>query len=198
MSPSRHSGEIPTAVASTSPVPTPRRPSRCARWGRFSHEAIAFDEGTGNIYETEDATPGGFYKFVPNQYGNPAAGGSLYALKAKGEDNYNFSGLAIRDSDSSAYVDSLTSQAPPSFESATMRGSDKPHSGSRLTASAYSLRASKRGASGQRVRNRCQTPHSPFACESPRASLRGVRACRRFWRMRRPISHRPCARATSP
>jgi secreted PhoX family phosphatase len=61
--------------------------------GRFSHEAIALDEGSGIIYETEDATPGGFYKFVPNQYGNPAAGGSLYALKVKGEDNYNFGGL---------------------------------------------------------------------------------------------------------
>jgi secreted PhoX family phosphatase len=61
--------------------------------GRFSHEAIAVDEGTGNIYETEDATPGGFYKFVPNQYGNPAAGGSLYALAVKAEPNYNFSGL---------------------------------------------------------------------------------------------------------
>jgi secreted PhoX family phosphatase len=67
--------------------------------GRFSHEAIAVDEGTGNIYETEDATPGGFYKFVPNQYANPAAGGELYALKVKGEDNYNFSGLG------GAYVD---------------------------------------------------------------------------------------------
>jgi hypothetical protein len=61
--------------------------------GRFSHEAIAVDEGSGYIYETEDATPGGFYKFVPNQYGRPAAGGSLYALKVKGEENYNFSGL---------------------------------------------------------------------------------------------------------
>jgi uncharacterized protein len=61
--------------------------------GRFSHEAIAVDEGTGNIYETEDATPGGFYKFIPNQYGNPAAGGALFALKVVGEDNYNFSGL---------------------------------------------------------------------------------------------------------
>jgi uncharacterized protein len=61
--------------------------------GRFSHEAIEVDEGTGYIYETEDATPGGFYKFVPNQYGNPAAGGSLYALKVVGETNYNFSGL---------------------------------------------------------------------------------------------------------
>lgn len=42
------------------------------------------------IYETEDATPGGFYKFVPNQYGNLAAGGTLYALKVVGLGDYGF------------------------------------------------------------------------------------------------------------
>jgi len=67
--------------------------------GRFSHEACAVDPATGIVYETEDATPGGFYKFVPNQYGNLAAGGQLYALKVVGTDNFNFSGLA------GAYVD---------------------------------------------------------------------------------------------
>jgi uncharacterized protein len=61
--------------------------------GRFSHEAIAVDEGNGDIYETEDATPGGFYRFVPKVYGRPQEGGELFALKVKGEDNYNFSGL---------------------------------------------------------------------------------------------------------
>jgi len=34
--------------------------------GRFSHEACAVDPVTGFVYETEDATPGGFYKFVPS------------------------------------------------------------------------------------------------------------------------------------
>jgi secreted PhoX family phosphatase len=61
--------------------------------GRFSHEACAVDPATGIVYETEDATPGGFYKFVPNQYGNLAAGGTLYALKVKNQNNFNFSGL---------------------------------------------------------------------------------------------------------
>jgi len=61
--------------------------------GRFSHEACAVDPATGIVYETEDATPGGFYKFVPNQYGNLAAGGALYALKVVGVSNFNFSGL---------------------------------------------------------------------------------------------------------
>jgi secreted PhoX family phosphatase len=45
------------------------------------------------VYETEDATPGGFYKFVPNVYGNLAAGGALYALKVVGQNDFNFSGL---------------------------------------------------------------------------------------------------------
>jgi len=67
--------------------------------GRFSHEACAVDPATGIVYETEDATPGGFYKFVPNQYGNLAAGGQLYALKVVGQNNFNFSGL------NGAYVD---------------------------------------------------------------------------------------------
>lgn len=67
--------------------------------GRFVHEACAVDPATGIVYETEDATPGGFYKFVPKQYGQLAAGGELYALKVVGHDNFNFSGL------NGAYVD---------------------------------------------------------------------------------------------
>ncbi len=61
--------------------------------GRFSHEACAVDPATGFVYETEDATPGGFYKFEPNQYGNLAAGGKLFAMTVKNQPNFNFSGL---------------------------------------------------------------------------------------------------------
>jgi len=61
--------------------------------GRFSHEACAVDPATGFVYETEDATPGGFYRFVPNQYGHLAAGGTLYALKVVDRNDFNFSGL---------------------------------------------------------------------------------------------------------
>jgi uncharacterized protein len=61
--------------------------------GRFSHEACAVDPATGFVYETEDATPGGFYKFEPNQYGKLAAGGKLFAMAVKGQPNFNFSGL---------------------------------------------------------------------------------------------------------
>jgi secreted PhoX family phosphatase len=53
--------------------------------GRFSHEAVAVDPRTGNVYETEDAGgSSGFYRFVPNAAGNLAAGGSLSMLKVKG------------------------------------------------------------------------------------------------------------------
>ncbi len=61
--------------------------------GRFDHEACAVDPATGFVYETEDATPGGFYKFEPNQYGNLAAGGKLFAMSVKNQPNFNFSGL---------------------------------------------------------------------------------------------------------
>ena len=37
--------------------------------GRFVHEAVAVDPKTGIVYETEDRTPAGFYRFVPNKFG---------------------------------------------------------------------------------------------------------------------------------
>lgn len=61
--------------------------------GRSEWEACSVDPATGYVYQTEDATPGGFYKFVPNQYGKLHLGGTLYALKVRGQDNFNFSGL---------------------------------------------------------------------------------------------------------
>lgn len=56
--------------------------------GRFSHEAVAVDPGTGYIYETEDRGDSCFYRFVPNSRitapGQLATvGGSLYALRIK-------------------------------------------------------------------------------------------------------------------
>jgi secreted PhoX family phosphatase len=56
-------------------------------------EASATDPVTGYVYQTEDATPGGFYQFVPNRYGRLERGGTLYLLKVKGQDDFNFSGL---------------------------------------------------------------------------------------------------------
>lgn len=62
--------------------------------GRFSHEAVAVDPGTGYVYETEDARPAGFYRYIPPYEGEdwkdnyPAGatlqdGGELYVLKVK-------------------------------------------------------------------------------------------------------------------
>lgn len=48
--------------------------------GRFRHEAIAVDEASGAIYETEDLGDGLVYRFLPNERGNLAAGGRLQAL----------------------------------------------------------------------------------------------------------------------
>ena len=52
--------------------------------GRFSHEAAVTDS-RGIIYLTEDAgNSSGFYRFVPNDPGNPLAGGSLQMLGITG------------------------------------------------------------------------------------------------------------------
>ncbi|MFF4605058.1 alkaline phosphatase PhoX [Streptomyces sp. NPDC001339] len=59
--------------------------------GRFQHEAIAVDPGTGIVYETEDAFEkpfGLFYRFLPNKprggRGSLRAGGRLQALRVPG------------------------------------------------------------------------------------------------------------------
>ena len=52
--------------------------------GKSDWEAVAVDPATGIVYQTEDVTPGGFYKFVPNQYGKLHLGGALFALKVAG------------------------------------------------------------------------------------------------------------------
>lgn len=55
--------------------------------GRFQHEAAACDPRTGVIYLTEDSFDqlGLFYRFLPNDRRNLAAGGRLQALGVKGE-----------------------------------------------------------------------------------------------------------------
>jgi secreted PhoX family phosphatase len=58
--------------------------------GRFSHEAVAVDPATGNVYETEDSgNNSGFYRFVPNVPGQLAAGGQLSMLRVPGIVNAN-------------------------------------------------------------------------------------------------------------
>ncbi|MFB6979639.1 alkaline phosphatase PhoX [Streptomyces scopuliridis] len=59
--------------------------------GRFQHEAIAIDPGTGIVYETEDAFDrpfGLFYRFLPEKphggTGSLRAGGALEAMRVPG------------------------------------------------------------------------------------------------------------------
>ena len=58
--------------------------------GKFSHEAMMVDPATGYVYETEDATPSGFYKFIPNVPGKLKDGGELFMLKVKDKPNFDF------------------------------------------------------------------------------------------------------------
>lgn len=51
--------------------------------GRFQHEAIAIDPQTHIVYQTEDRGDSLFYRFIPKEPTNLAAGGQLQALKIK-------------------------------------------------------------------------------------------------------------------
>ncbi|HEX6289092.1 MAG TPA: alkaline phosphatase PhoX [Herpetosiphonaceae bacterium] len=57
--------------------------------GRFVHEAVAVDPDTGIVYETEDQISAGFYRFIPDQPGNLAAGGRLQMLAIKDRPGYD-------------------------------------------------------------------------------------------------------------
>lgn len=48
--------------------------------GRFNHEAVAVDPGSGVIYLTEDDSQGLLYRFIPSEKENLHAGGTLQAL----------------------------------------------------------------------------------------------------------------------
>ncbi len=53
------------------------------------HEAVAVDPRTGIVYETEDRGTSGFYRFLPAERGNLAAGGRLQMLAVRGKPNYD-------------------------------------------------------------------------------------------------------------
>lgn len=57
--------------------------------GRFVHEAAVVDPETGIVYLTEDDTPAGFYRFIPNNRYQLSAGGTLQMLKIVGQYNYD-------------------------------------------------------------------------------------------------------------
>jgi secreted PhoX family phosphatase len=52
--------------------------------GRFSHEATATDPSTGIVYETEDDGSSAFYRYIPTDPSNLAAGGRLEAMVLEG------------------------------------------------------------------------------------------------------------------
>ncbi len=62
--------------------------------GRFVHEATAVDPATGYIYETQDRTPSGLYRFIPNVAGNLAQSGTLEMLAVEGIPNADLIGQA--------------------------------------------------------------------------------------------------------
>ena len=73
------------------------RPVPLTDMGRFVHEAVAVDPATGIVYETEDQTRAGFYRFVPERPGGPgrradlSAGGRLQMLAIDGRRRYDTS-----------------------------------------------------------------------------------------------------------
>ncbi|HEV2082882.1 MAG TPA: alkaline phosphatase PhoX [Brevundimonas sp.] len=52
--------------------------------GRFEHEAVCVDPGTGIVYLTEDKVDGLFYRFIPTVPGKLAEGGRLQAMVVRG------------------------------------------------------------------------------------------------------------------
>ena len=64
--------EVPSSSKAT--------PAPLKAMGRFVHEAVAVDEATGIVYETEDANESGFYRFIPTEPGKLDMGGRLEML----------------------------------------------------------------------------------------------------------------------
>ena len=62
------------------PFDGPGNPEPLREMGRFSHEAVAVDPSTGIVYLTEDATPSGLYRYLPNRRDSLAAGGQLQMM----------------------------------------------------------------------------------------------------------------------
>ncbi|MCO8123064.1 PhoX family protein [Stieleria sp. TO1_6] len=66
-----------------STTPTAAKPIK--GMGRFVHEAVAIDRQTGIVYETEDRETSGFYRYIPDTYGDLAAGGRLEIAEVIGQ-----------------------------------------------------------------------------------------------------------------
>jgi len=60
--------------------------------GRFSHEAAMVDPKTWFVYQTEDATPSGFYRYIPHRRGRLEKGGRLYMMAIRNRPNFDLGG----------------------------------------------------------------------------------------------------------
>jgi secreted PhoX family phosphatase len=65
--------------------------------GRFNHEAASVDPKTGIVYLTEDRGDSLLYRFVPKEYGNLSAGGTLQALKVTGKPKFDSRNWQAKD-----------------------------------------------------------------------------------------------------
>jgi secreted PhoX family phosphatase len=81
-------------------------PQQIPTFGRFEHEATAYDKGTGITYLTEDVDDSVVYRHVPDDTSNPFVG-KLQGLKIVGVDNWNSSdvGIAVGDTFDVEWVD---------------------------------------------------------------------------------------------
>jgi uncharacterized protein len=111
--------EVPAAAAAeVEPVPL-------KALGRFVHEAMAVDPAAGILYLTEDVRwdpavaagrASGFYRFLPAQRGQLAAGGRLQVLRVKGEPNaLTVTGQQVRAGRAVDWVD-IDDPDPPDTE----------------------------------------------------------------------------------
>lgn len=75
-------------VSKDADYPAPAQP--ITAMGRFAKEAAVADNGSGIVYQTEDAgNNSGFYRYLPNDPANLLAGGVLQMLAIKGSPNYD-------------------------------------------------------------------------------------------------------------
>ena len=83
--------------------------------GRFVHEAAAVNPKTGVVYETEDRSTAGFYRFIPDSAGDLSAG-CLQMLAVRKRPNYNTtSGQQVGEHLQTVWVD-IDDPDPPEAE----------------------------------------------------------------------------------
>ena len=83
--PTTPSPDVFESLSTAGPVPSESPGQPIKAMGRFVHEAAAVDPCTSVVYLTEDNTPSGFYRYIPDKPKQLCAGGKLQMLKVKGE-----------------------------------------------------------------------------------------------------------------